>query len=116
MPFSQFTIHNSQFTIKYVSAKTGAGIDELKEFLYNTVIDKKTLSEGVIVSNARHFDALNAALKNIRAAKKNLETQSTAELVASDIRSAIKHIGEITGEITTDDILGNIFGRFCIGK
>jgi len=102
--------------ISLVSAKNGYGIDALKKQLYDTVIQGGNIHDGVILSNARHYEALEATLKNLEAAKKGIENKLSGELVASDIRSALNHLGEITGTVTTDDLLGNIFGKFCIGK
>jgi len=102
--------------LSLISAKNGHGIAELKKNLYETVVQGINISEGVILSNARHYEALQATLKNLQAAQQGIEAKLSGELVASDIRSALNHLGEITGEVTTDDLLGNIFGKFCIGK
>jgi len=102
--------------LSLLSARKRLGIVELKQRLYETVLQDGKINEGVILSNARHYEALQATLKNLQAAQKGLETKLSAELVASDIRSALNYLGEITGEVTTDDLLGNIFGKFCIGK
>jgi len=102
--------------LSLLSAKNGHGIAELKKRLYDTVLQGKNLNEGVILSNARHYEALQATLINLQAAEKGIEIKLSGELIASDIRSALNHLGEITGEVTTDDLLGNIFGKFCIGK
>jgi tRNA modification GTPase len=102
--------------LNLISAKNGHGIDALKNNLYDTIIQGHNIQEGVILSNARHYEALQATLQNLLAAKKGIENKLSGELVASDIRSALNHLGEITGEVTTDDLLGNIFGKFCIGK
>ena len=74
------------------------------------------MKESVVLANSRHYEALQSTLRNLEAAKKGIENKLSGELVASDIRSALNHLGEITGEITNDDLLGNIFSRFCIGK
>ncbi len=103
-------------TIHFISAKSGKGIDELKEHLYNAALQGATMKESVVLTNSRHYEALQLTLQNITNAKNGIETKLSGELVASDIRSALSHLGEITGEVTTDDLLGNIFGRFCIGK
>ena len=102
--------------LSLISAKNGHGIAELKKRLYNTVLHGRNVNEGVILSNARHYEELQATHINLLAAQKGIETKLSGELVASDIRSALNHLGEITGEVTTDDLLGNIFGKFCIGK
>ena len=103
-------------SMSFVSAKNRFGITELKKRLYETVLNGRNINEGTILSNARHYEALQSTLKNLLAAQKGIETKLSGELVASDIRSALNHLGEITGEVTTDDLLGNIFGKFCIGK
>jgi len=100
----------------FISAKNGKGISDLKKQLHEKALQGRNTNEGVILSNARHYEALQATLKNLQAAQKGIENKLSGELVASDIRSALNHLGEITGEVTTDDLLGNIFGKFCIGK
>lgn len=100
----------------FISAKTGKGMAGLKKQLYDKALQGRNTNEGVILSNARHYEALQATLKNLQAAQTGIEKKLSGELVASDIRSALNHLGEITGEVTTDDLLGNIFGKFCIGK
>ena len=102
--------------LSFLSAKNGYGIAELKKHLYETALRGINTNEGVILSNARHYEALQATLQNLQAARYGIENKLSGELVASDIRSALNHLGEITGEVTTDDLLGNIFGKFCIGK
>ncbi|HTA28464.1 MAG TPA: tRNA uridine-5-carboxymethylaminomethyl(34) synthesis GTPase MnmE [Bacteroidia bacterium] len=99
-----------------LSAKNGHGIDALKRKLFDAVVQGNNLNDGVILSNARHYEELKATLQNLHKAKMGIENKLSGELVASDIRSALNHLGEITGEVTTDDLLGNIFGKFCIGK
>jgi tRNA modification GTPase len=72
--------------------------------------------DGVIVSNARHYEALTGVLEAIQSIDEGFEDQITSDLIAIDIRKALHHLGEITGEITNDELLGNIFSRFCVGK
>ncbi|HSY76349.1 MAG TPA: GTPase, partial [Bacteroidia bacterium] len=100
----------------YISARSGQGIEELKNHLYNAALQGATMQESVVLTNSRHYEALQLTLQNLANAKKGIENKLSGELVASDIRSALAHLGEITGEVTTDDLLGNIFSRFCIGK
>ena len=69
-----------------------------------------------IVSNSRHFEALNNAFNAIKEVQKGIDLQISTDLFAIDIRQALFHLGEITGEVTTEDLLGNIFANFCIGK
>jgi len=99
-----------------ISAKTGAGIEELKNKLCELALQGADIHESIILTNARHYEALQSTLHSIKNALKGIETKLSGELVASDIRTALYHLGEITGEVTTDDLLGNIFSRFCIGK
>jgi tRNA modification GTPase len=103
-------------TVNLISAKNGHGIEALKNNIYDKVVGGRNIHDGVILSNARHYEALEATLQNLQKAKTGIENKLSGELVASDIRSALNHLGEITGEVTTDDLLGNIFGKFCIGK
>ena len=70
----------------------------------------------VIISNMRHYEALQHAAADLQRVAEGLQNGLPADLVAMDLRQAIHHLGEITGEITTDEILGNIFRNFCIGK
>lgn len=99
-----------------ISAKNNIGIEELKERLYTEALQGATMQESVVLTNSRHYEALQQTLQNIGNAKRGIENKLSGELIASDIRSALSHLGEITGEVTTDDLLGNIFSRFCIGK
>lgn len=100
----------------YISAREGEGVDELRRALRETV-DTEGLYRGeVVVSNMRHFEALNRAHESMQAALSALEMGISEELLAEDIRSAITALSEITGRITSDDILKNVFANFCIGK
>jgi tRNA modification GTPase len=99
-----------------LSAKTGEGVDVLKAQLLGLVKMGKLRNNDTIITNARHFDALGQALNNIQNVQKGLQTGLSGDLLAIDIREALYHFGRITGEISTDDLLGNIFSNFCIGK
>jgi tRNA modification GTPase len=91
-------------------------IPHLKEKLYQAVLDRKVSAGDTIVSNVRHYDALRLAHESLQATLTGLDTGVTSDLIALDIRRGLHHLGEITGEISTDDLLGNIFSNFCIGK
>ncbi|RAJ11841.1 tRNA uridine-5-carboxymethylaminomethyl(34) synthesis GTPase MnmE [Olleya aquimaris] len=107
----------SQFeTIHLLSAKTGVGVDSLKEKLIGFVNTGALRNNETIVTNTRHYDSLLKASEEIEKVKHGLETGLSGDLLAIDIRQALYHFGEITGEITSDDLLGNIFANFCIGK
>lgn len=100
----------------YISARNGEGVDMLRTALRNT-IDTDGLYRGeVVVSNLRHFEALTRTHASLQAALAALDNGISEELLSEDIRSAITSLAEITGKITSDDILKNVFSRFCIGK
>ena len=99
----------------FVSAKRKENIHLLAESLVNKV-KEKSISSDIIVSNSRHYDALTSALKALEQVEKGLAGNVPTDLVAIDIRQALHYLGTITGEITTDEVLGSIFGKFCIGK
>lgn len=102
--------------IKLLSAKNGVGVDELKDSLLSFVNTGSLRNNDTIVTNSRHYDALLKAFEEVQKVKEGLETNLSGDLLAIDIRQALYHFGEITGEITNDDLLGNIFANFCIGK
>ena len=100
----------------YISARDGEGIDALRDALRATV-DTEGLYRGeVVVSNMRHFEALSRAHKHLEDSMQALCDGISEELLAEDIRYAITALAEITGRITSDDVLKNVFSRFCIGK
>lgn len=99
-----------------LSAKQKTGIHELTATLTN-LANKGALSNNeTIVSNSRHFEALNNAYNAIKEVQKSIDNNISTDLFSIDIRQALFHLGEITGEVTTEDLLGNIFANFCIGK
>ncbi len=104
-----------RYTIR-LSAKTGEGIRTLVAALARSVDATAAYRGEAIVTNQRHYHALCEALTALDAALDGLQHGLTSELLSEDIRAAINHLGEITGEITSDDILQNIFSKFCIGK
>ena len=100
----------------YISAKTGFGLDSLKKELVSSQKDLSSDFDNVVVTNARHFEALNSAASALRKVKDSLSSGLTPDLLAEDLREALHYLGTITGEVTPDEVLGEIFGRFCIGK
>ena len=90
-------------------------IESLKEFLFNQV-SQMASNQDVIITNIRHYDALQNVLKAIFNIKNGLDHKISGDLLSVDINEALMHLGEITGEITTEDLLGNVFANFCIGK
>ena len=99
--------------ILWISAKRGFGLEELRKLLSSMV--GKASADGVLVTNARHTAALRDAAASLRAVRSGLGTLTT-DLLAEDLRSALASLGSITGEITTEEVLGEVFRGFCIGK
>ncbi|WP_339757812.1 tRNA uridine-5-carboxymethylaminomethyl(34) synthesis GTPase MnmE [uncultured Winogradskyella sp.] len=102
--------------IQLLSAKSGFGVEQLTDSLLNLINTGALRNNETIVTNSRHYDALIKAFEEIKKVQHGLETGLSGDLLAIDIRQALYHFGEITGEITNDDLLGNIFANFCIGK
>jgi tRNA modification GTPase len=98
-----------------LSARTGEGIDALRGHL-TQVAGQNPVGEGALCARRRHLDALERARAHVRQAAETLQDRRSAELSAEDLRLAQSALGEITGEFTSDDLLGKIFGSFCIGK
>ena len=99
-----------------ISAKTGSGIGTLRELLTSTQRDLLGDSDTTLVTNQRHVQALTDARTSLLRVREGLASALPTDLAAQDIREAIYHIGSIVGEISTDEVLGNIFRNFCIGK
>jgi tRNA modification GTPase len=99
-----------------LSAKSKKGLETLIQHLTNLANTGSLSNNETIVSNSRHFEALNNALNSILEVQKGIDAEISSDLFAIDIREALHHLGLITGEITTEDLLGNIFANFCIGK
>ncbi|GFD83864.1 tRNA uridine-5-carboxymethylaminomethyl(34) synthesis GTPase MnmE [Tenacibaculum mesophilum] len=100
-----------------LSAKQNIGVDELKQELISLVNTGALSNNETIVTNSRHFEALTLALESINSVKNGIELDISSDLFAIDIRECLRHLGNITGEYDVDkDILGHIFGNFCIGK
>ena len=102
--------------LELLSAKEGIGIEELKDKLLSFVNTGSIGNNDTIVTNSRHYDSLLKALDDIEKVKHGLESGLSGDLLAIDIRQALYHFGEITGQVTNDELLGNIFANFCIGK
>jgi tRNA modification GTPase len=99
----------------YLSAKTGEGLDLLREHLKASA-GYRDCESGALAARRRHLDALARACEHVRSAAAALREAQAIELFAEDLRLAQRALGEITGEFTSDDLLGEIFGSFCIGK
>lgn len=102
--------------IQFIAAKTGEGVEKLKESFIQGVHSGAISNNDTIITNSRHYDSLIKALEEIDKVKEGLAEELPSDLLAIDIRQALYHFGEITGEISSDELLGNIFANFCIGK
>jgi|TARA_B100001094_G_C18186908_1_gene804414 tRNA modification GTPase len=104
-----------KFEIIEISANNIDSVSSLKKRLVNEINILNPYTDTVI-SNSRHYEALMKALKAIEEVNMGLKSEISGDLLSVDIRKSIEHLAEITGEITNDDVLGNIFANFCIGK
>jgi tRNA modification GTPase len=99
-----------------ISAKSGAGLDSLRHALAAIWCDLDTSAETTLVTNTRHLEALRNAATALDRVRDGLRTSLPTDLIAQDLRESLYHLGTIVGEVTTNEILGNIFKNFCIGK
>ena len=100
----------------FLSAKEGQGVEKLKDELLQKVNLANISNDDVMVTNIRHVEALEKTRDSLEKVLLSLDSEMTSDFVAIDIRQALYHLGEITGEVSTDDLLENIFSKFCIGK
>jgi tRNA U34 5-carboxymethylaminomethyl modifying GTPase MnmE/TrmE len=99
-----------------ISARDGRGVDVLKQRLVDLVLQGEAAGDGTMVTNVRHYQMLVKVAEALGAIRKGLDDLLSGDLLALDIRVALHYLGEITGEITTEDRLGYIFSKFCVGK
>ena len=102
--------------ILFISAKNKENIQTLKDALYGLIADGAVNQEDTIITNARHYGALKEVLRSLRDIKAGLDNHIPGDLIALDIRHCLHYLGEITGQVTTEDKLDYIFSKFCIGK
>lgn len=100
----------------YISAKSGEGVDELRRQLRATIDTERIYAGETVISNGRHYEALERASRALQQARRALDDGLSGELLSEELREILHHLGEITGEVTSQDILTNIFSKFCIGK
>ena len=112
------TALSSEFpvTLLPLSAKDQTGIEALKHELITYVENLKSDESNVIITNQRHYEALQKSLDSVQRVKAAISQSFHTELLAYELRYALEHLGEISGEFTNDEVLGNIFSKFCIGK
>lgn len=99
-----------------ISAKNAENVEHLKNTIKFHTRGMKISRDETLVTNVRHYEALVRAAESLRQVKDGMEANLSADLLAQDLRQALYHIGSITGEVTNDEVLGNIFGKFCVGK
>jgi tRNA modification GTPase len=99
-----------------ISAKQKQHIDELKNKIYHAAVKHELTSDETLVTNVRHLEALQKTESALIRLLEGINTQVTSDFLAMDIKQALHYLGEITGTVTTDDLLDNIFSKFCIGK
>lgn len=98
------------------AAKNGKGVEEIKRFLVKTVREKILKNTDVLLTNARHYEAMNKVLAALYEVRKGMDAGLTPDLLVIDMRDALYHLGTITGKVSSDDVLSSVFSRFCIGK
>jgi tRNA modification GTPase len=102
--------------IIFISAKNKIGIEDLKSSILEKVNLHKINTDDVLISNIRHLEALQKTEESLNRVLLNIDNPITSDFLASDIKQALYYLGEITGQVTTDDLLEKIFSKFCIGK
>ena len=100
----------------FISAKENLGIDILKEKIIQSIDRERLSNNHTIITNARHFNELKLSVNEIDQVIKGIKNNISSDFLSINIRQALFHLGSITGEVSTDDLLANIFGKFCIGK
>ena len=108
-------LQNTQ-NVLLVSAKENAGIVDLKQFLSHLILSEKVKTADHTVTNIRHYQALQDAYTSLEQVLQGIDHKITTDLIAFELKNALNYLGQISGEVTNDEILGNIFSKFCIGK
>lgn len=107
---------DTDFDFIKISAVENQNIQDLKNELSSFVEQLKSEENNVIITNQRHFEALKKSLDSVEKVEEAVSSKITTELLAYELRNALEHLGEISGEFSNDEVLGNIFSKFCIGK
>ena len=102
--------------IEFVSAKDNDDVERIKRFIFNNSSLHSVGANETLVTNMRHYESLRRSKENLEQVREGIMVGLSADLLSQDLRQALFYLGSITGEITNDEVLGNIFGRFCIGK
>lgn len=109
-------LSNNEFDFIKISAVENQNIQDLKNELSSYVEQLKASENNVVITNQRHFEALRKSLEAVHQVNEAISFRISTELLAYELRNALEHLGEISGEVTNDEVLGNIFSKFCIGK
>jgi tRNA modification GTPase len=107
---------NSSSALVSISAKTEAGLERLRAAILAPFTNGNVNGEGLLITNARHHDLLQQSIRAVESSVDLLERRASEELILVGLHNALRYLGDITGETTTDEILGQIFATFCIGK
>ena len=102
--------------IEFVSAKDNDDVERIKRFIFNSSSLHSVGANETLVTNMRHYESLRRSKENLEQVREGIMVGLSADLLSQDLRQALFYLGSITGEITNDEVLGNIFGRFCVGK
>lgn len=102
--------------IEFVSAKDNDDVERIKRFIFNNSSLHSFGANETLVTNMRHYESLRRSKENLEQVREGIMVGLSADLLSQDLRQALFYLGSITGEITNDEVLGNIFGRFCVGK
>jgi len=113
---SEVAEHPNRSAVVSVSAKSEAGLEGLRAAILHPFANGNAGNEGLLITNARHHDLLGRAIDAISSSSRLLDAHTSEEIVLIGLHNALRHLGEITGETTTEEILGQIFSTFCIGK
>ncbi|MFT7588087.1 MAG: tRNA modification GTPase [Limisphaerales bacterium] len=113
---NSFSFADPNDHVFWISAEDKKGLETLRTALLQTVLRNQTSAGETVVANVRHYNALRQADESLEEVLRGLGDNLSGELVALDINRALSYLGEITGEVTNDEVLGAIFGKFCIGK
>ncbi|MDO5342678.1 MAG: tRNA uridine-5-carboxymethylaminomethyl(34) synthesis GTPase MnmE [Bacteroidia bacterium] len=115
-PISQLQESYQNIPFSFIYAKDTADIDTLKSLIIKYSNIHKVTSNESLVTNVRHYEALVHAAQSLRQVRNGMDMNLSADLLAEDLKDALYHLGSITGEVTNNEVLGNIFKRFCVGK
>ena len=115
-PFERLLSEFEDIPIEFVSAKDNDDVERIKRFIFNNSSLHSVGANETLVTNMRHYESLRRSKENLEQVREGIMVGLSADLLSQDLRQALFYLGSITGEITNDEVLGNIFGRFCVGK